>query len=110
MEETDKIVNMCHADGQLEKIRRLVKQIQDAHVMGGALGQGLKRDRSIELAAAFEELDEHLSDNGMLPLAWLPPEAIKGGTAGTGEGHCSVCEKHGCHDAEHQRARAIKKG
>lgn len=79
----DKIVDMCQADDQLEKIRSLVKQIQDAHVMGGALGQGLKRDRALELANAVAELDEHLSDNGMLPLAWLSPEAVRGGTAGT---------------------------
>lgn len=70
-------------NAQLEKIRSLVKQIQDAHVIGGALGRGLKGDRAMELAVTFEELDEHLSDNGMLPLAWLPPVAVMGGTAGT---------------------------
>lgn len=101
---------------QLTKIRELVRQIQNAHVIGGALGAGLKRDRAIELAAAIEELDEHLSGNGMLPLAWLPPEAVKGGTAGTGlilrqpemvgaqlfNEKCPACGKYGCHDIAHK--------
>ena len=64
-------------------IRGLVKQIRDADKMGGRLGAGMKRDRAMELANAVAELDAHLSDNGMLPLAWLPPEAAEGGTAGT---------------------------
>lgn len=71
---------------QLGNIRRLVTEVQRADRIGGALGRGLKGDYALELANAVAELDEHLSDNGMPPLAWLPPEAVKGGTAGTGQG------------------------
>lgn len=88
MEELDE-------NGMLWGIRGLVKQIRDADKMGGRLGAGMKRDRAMELADAVAELDAHLSDNGMLPLAWrasgatgkagLPPEAVEGGTAGTGQ-------------------------
>lgn len=88
----------------LRGIRGLVQQIKEADRIGGALGRGLKGDRAMELANAIAELDEHLSDNGMLPLAWLPPDAVKGGTAGTGAGFCPKCGKHGCHDVTHKKS------
>lgn len=72
-------------NAKLEEIRALIQEIRNADKIGGPLGRGLKGDRALELANAVAELDAALSDNEMLPLAWLPPEAVKGGTAGTGK-------------------------
>lgn len=73
---------MMDENAKLSEIRKLVQEIRDAGAVGEPTGIRLQARFGNALAAAVEELDEYLSDNGMLPLAWLPPEAIKGGTAG----------------------------